>query len=132
MKLIWHIDRAIFEVGDPNELSAWSKDPVINFEFSPDQSDDRGESVFANAGDISDYFKVSEENGSKFIYELNDNEVIVSAWVSVDVEVTEEFDEDVLDEWSSEQGGWASCSIDLGEDVDAYIAEDDGGEWRIQ
>jgi len=131
MKLVWHIDRAKFEVGDADELQSWVKNPTINFEFSPAESDDGGESVFTNPDDISDYFRVSEGNGSKFSFEVDGNVVTITAWIVVDVEVVENFDADVLDEWSSEQGGWASCSIDMGEDVDTYITEDDGGDWRI-
>ena len=43
----------------------------------------------------------------------------------------EGLNEEILEEWASEKGGWASCSIDLGEEVEAYITEDDGGDWRV-
>jgi len=131
MKLVWHIDRAKFEFSDPAEIDTWETNPVVNFEFSPAESDDGGESVFVDADAASNYFALDADN-SKYTYAREGDHLVVSAWVRVDVEVTEEFDEEMLDEWASENGGWASCSIDLGEDVDAFISEDDGGDWRIE
>ena len=131
MKLIWHIDRAKFEFSDQSEIISWENNPVVNFEFSPAESDDGGESVFADADSASNYFALTSDN-SKYTFSRDGDHIVISAWVRVDVEVTDEFDEDLLDEWANENGGWASCSIDLGEDVDAFITEDDGGDWRIE
>jgi hypothetical protein len=130
MKLIWHIDRASFEFSDSSEIDNWESNPAINFEFSPGESDDGGESVFANPDEASKYFALNNAN-SHFSFTREDSNLIVTAWVRVDEEVIEGLNEEILEEWASEKGGWASCSIDLGEEVEAYITEDDGGDWRV-
>ena len=61
---------------------------------------------------------------------LEDDGPVISAWVAVQVQTTEDFDDDALQEWASEEAGWASASIYLS-DVDATITEDDGGDWRV-
>ena len=131
MNLIWHINRAKFEFSDPSDVDVWENNPVLNFEFSPAQSDDGGVAVFSDPESSANYFSLDSNNG-KYSFSREGEHLIVSVWVRVAVDVVDDFDGDVLDEWSSENGGWASCTIDLGEDVDASIIEDDGGDWRIE
>lgn len=131
MKLIWHIDRAKFEFSDPSEIDAWEKNPVVNFEFSPTQSDDGGCSVFSDPETSTNYFAL-DSNNSEYTFAREDDSLVISAWVRVNAEVADDFSEDLLNEWANENGGWASCSIDLGDDVDAFISEDDGGDWRVE
>lgn len=131
MNLIWHINRAKFEFSDPSDIHVWENNPVINFEFSPAESDDGGDAVFSDPESSANYFSL-DSNNSKYSFSREDEHLIVSAWVRVAVDVVDDFDGDLLDEWSSENGGWASSTIDLGEDVDASIIEDDGGDWRIE
>jgi hypothetical protein len=129
MKLIWHIDRARFEFSDTSEIEDWAKTKTVNFEFAPAQSDNGGDSVFKDPEGAAGYFEVTKDRG-EVKFDIESDAVVVSAWVTIDVDVVDEFDEDVLEEWASEYGGWACSTIDLG-DVDAYISEDDGGDWRI-
>jgi len=128
-KLVWHIDRAKFLFEDPKDYTEWKKSPDIFFEFSPSSADETGENLFSEAYDIEIYEQVTEPK-SKISITLNDDGPIISAWVTVDVDTTEDFDEDSFIEWSTESGGWYAGSISLG-DFDASITEDDGGDWRL-
>jgi hypothetical protein len=128
-ELIWHIDRAKFSFDDAAEYEEWKKEKKVFFEFSPSQSDDSGESIFADASECEDDFEITLEKG-KVAISLEDDGPVISAWVKVKADLVEELDEEALSEWSSEQGGWASCSIYLGP-YDASITEDDGGDWRF-
>lgn len=128
-QLIWHIDRAKFEFEDANDLSEWMKNPEVFFEFSPSSADEPGEELFEDVFDMEIYQKV-EGGASKVSFTVEDGHAIVSAWVAIDVETSEDFDEESFSEWAEEYGGWYSASISLG-DFDATITEDDGGEWRI-
>ena len=127
--LIWHIDRAKFYFDDPEEYEAWKKDKKVFFEFSPSQSDDCGQSVFADAGESGDYFEVTPDRGVISI-SLEDDGPEVSAWVQIKAKLIDELDEETLSTWSGDEGGWASCSISLGP-YDAFITEDYGGDWRL-
>lgn len=127
--LVWHIDRAKFSFDDADEYEEWKKEKKVFFEFSPSQSDDFGEAVFADPSECEDDFEVTADRG-KVSITLEEDGPVVSAWVKVSAELVEDLDEDALSEWSSDQGGWASCSIYLGP-YDATISEDDGGDWRF-
>jgi transposase-like protein len=127
--LVWHIDRAKFSFDDADEYEEWKKEKKVFFEFSPSQSDDSGEAVFADASECEDDFEVTGDRG-KVSITLEDDGPVVSAWVKVSADLAEDLDEETLSEWSSDQGGWASCSIHLGP-YDASISEDDGGDWRF-
>ena len=127
--LVWHIDRARFEFSDPSEIEEWQKTKQVNFEFSPSESDDGGESVFVDPANSGDYFSVTPDKGELKI-EIEESAVVISAWVKVEAEVVDDLDEDILGEWEAEYAGHACATIDLG-DADAYITEDDGGDWRI-
>ena len=35
---VWHIDRAKFEFGDPDDYEAWKKSKVVRFEMDPSVS----------------------------------------------------------------------------------------------
>lgn len=129
-KLIWHIDRAHFHFEEPQEYTKWKENKVVRFEFSPSQADDPGESLFEDAFDIEIDQEVKEPESTVNIMD-DENGPVISAWVTVEVETTDEFSEDGLSEWANEEGGWASASIYLGE-YDAQITEDDGGDWRVQ
>ena len=107
MNLIWHINRAKFEFSDPSDIDVWENNPVINFEFSPAESDDGGDAVFSDPESSANYFSL-DSNNSKYSFSREDEHLIVSAWVRVAVDVVDDFDGDLLDEWSSENGGWAS------------------------
>lgn len=127
--LVWHIDRAKFSFDDADEYEEWKKEKKVFFEFSPSQSDDFGEAVFADASECEDDFEVTADRG-KVPITLEEDGPVVSAWVKVSADLAEDRDEETLSEWSSDQGGWASCSIHLGP-YDASILEDDGGDWRF-
>jgi transposase-like protein len=126
--LVWHIDRAKFSFDDADEYEEWKEEKKVFFEFSPSQSDDLGESVFADAAECDDDFEVTADRG-KVSITLEEDGPVVSAWVKVGADLAEDLDEETLSEWSSDQGGWASCSIHLGP-YDASISEDDG-DWRL-
>ena len=128
-KLVWHIDRAKFEFENVSDIEEWKSNPDVFFEFSPSSADEPGDDLFVDVYDIEIYQKI-EGNNSKVNFKVEDDRVIVSAWVTVDVETTEDFNEESFSEWADELGGWYSASISLG-DFDATITEDDGGEWRI-
>lgn len=125
--VVWHIDRAKFSFDNVDEYEAWKKDKKVFFEFSPSQSDDFGEAVFADASE--DDFEVTSSRGEVSIT-LEDDGPVVSAWVKVVADLVDDLDEETLSEWSNERGGWASCSIHLGP-YDASMSSDDGGEWRL-
>lgn len=127
--LIWHIDRAKFTFSDPSEYKAWKKTTKVFFEFSPTGADDGGEAVFVDPDASSDDFEVTEDRGLIKI-NLEKDGPVITAWVGVLAETVEDLDEDTLNDWANDQGGWASCTIHLGE-FDASIEEDDGGDWRM-
>lgn len=127
--LVWHIDRARFEFSDPSSLKEWLKTKEVNFELSPQESDNGGESIFVDPAESGAYFPVTPDKGELKI-EIEESAVVISAWVKVEAEVVDEFDEDILGEWEAEYAGHSCATIDLG-DADAYISEDDGGDWRI-
>ena len=127
--LIWHIDRAKFNFEDSSDYEEWKKTKSVFFEFSPSASDDMGEAIFVDANDVEDDFEVTNENGTLSI-SLEEDGPLISAWVKVSAELVDDLDEEALSDWSADEGGWASCSIYLG-DFDAQIVEDDGGEWRL-
>jgi transposase-like protein len=127
--LIWHIDRAKFSFSDPSEYKEWKKEKKVFFEFSPSGADDGGETVFVDPDSAEDDFEVTDDRGTIKV-KLEKDGPVITAWVSVDAEIVDGLDEDTLSDWANEQGGWASCSIHLG-DFDASIEEDDGGDWRF-
>lgn len=127
--LIWHIDRAKFVFDNPEDYDEWKKTKSVFFELSPSASDDMGETVFVDASEVEVSYEITGDLG-KVSITLEDDGPIISAWVKVSAELVEDLDEETLMEWSSEQGGWASCTIYLGE-YDASIIEDDGGDWRL-
>lgn len=127
--LIWHIDRAKFSFSDPSEYKEWKKEKKVFFEFSPTGADDGGEAVFVDPDSAEDDFEVNESRGTIKV-NLEKDGPVITAWVGVDAETVDGLDEDTLSDWANDQGGWASCSIHLG-DFDASIEEDDGGDWRF-
>ena len=127
--LIWHIDRAKFSFDDPAEYDEWKKTKSVFFELSPSAADDMGEAVFVDASETEGDFEITPNVG-KVSITLEDDGPVITAWVKVSAELVENLDQETLSEWSSEEGGWASCSIYLGE-FDASIVEDDGGDWRL-
>jgi transposase-like protein len=127
--LIWHIDRAKFSFSDPSEYKEWKKEKKVFFEFSPTGADDGGEAVFVDPDSAEGDFEVTEGRGTIKV-KLEKDGPVITAWVGVDAETVDGLDEDTLSEWANDQGGWASCSIHLG-DFDASIEEDDGGDWRF-
>jgi transposase-like protein len=126
---IWHIDRAKFVFSDPAEYKKWKKDKKVFFEFSPSNSDDGGEAVFADAETAEDDFEVTEDRGLVKI-SLEKDGPVISAWVGVLAETVDDLDQDTLTDWSNDQSGWACSTIHLGE-FEASIVEDDGGDWRM-
>lgn len=127
--LVWHIDRAKFNFEDPSDYEEWKKTKSVYFELSPSAADDMGEAVFVDVDDAEDDFEITKETGTLSIT-LEDDGPLISAWVKVKAELVDDLDEETLSDWSSDEGGWASCSIYLG-DFDAHIVEDDGGDWRL-
>ena len=127
--LIWHIDRAKFSFSDPSEYKEWKKEKKVFFEFSPSGADDGGETVFVDPDSAEDDFEVTDGRGTIKV-KLEKGGPVITAWVSVDAEIVDGLDEYTLSDWANDQGGWASCSIHLG-DFDASIEEDDGGDWRF-
>ena len=128
-KLLWHIDRAAFRFENPDDYDTWKIEKKVFFEFSPSHSDDAGDELFESPEKQETHFEVTEENGEVSIT-LEDEGPVITAWVLVEAAITENFNEEFLEEWSSDMGGWASSTIDLGE-YEAVIVEDDGGDWRI-
>jgi len=126
---IWHIDRAKFVFSDPAEYKQWKKDKKVFFEFSPSNSDDGGEAVFADAETADEDFEVTEDRGLVKI-KLEKDGPVITAWVGVLAETVEELDQEMLTDWANDQGGWACSTIHLGE-FEASIVEDDGGDWRL-
>lgn len=127
--LIWHIDRARFTFSEPDEYKEWQKEKKVFFDFSPASSDDGGETVFLEPNSAEEDFEITEDRGLVKIT-LEKDGPLITAWVGVTAELTEGLDEETLNDWAYEQGGWASCSIHLG-DFEATIEEDDGGDWRF-
>ncbi len=127
--LIWHIDRAKFTFSDPSEYKEWKKEKKVFFEFSPSSADDGGEAVFVDPESSEDDFEIDEHRGTVKV-KLEKDGPVITAWVAVSAEIVDGLDEEALNEWSNDQGGWSSCSIHLG-DFDASIEEDDGGDWRF-
>jgi hypothetical protein len=127
--LIWHIDRARFRFEGPEAYAAWKKNPKVYFSFDPTVSDDRGAGVFADAAEVTGYFEITQERGTVVI-NLEDEGPVISAWVKIRAEIIPDLDEEALATWSSERGGWACATIDLGEH-EAELHWDDGGEWRL-
>mgnify|MGYP000285966248 CR=1 FL=1 len=128
-KLIWHIDRAKFVFDNEDDFKKWQEDPEIFFEFSPTSADEPGEELFEDVYDIEIYRKVDDEE-SKVSFTVEADGVLVSAWIAINIETTEDFDEESFSEWAEDFGGWYSASISLG-DFEASIIEDDGGDFRI-
>lgn len=128
-KLIWHIDRAKFVFDNEDDFKKWQEDPEIFFEFSPTSADEPGEELFEDVYDIEIYRKVDDEE-SKVSFTVEADGVVVSAWIAINIETTEDFDEEGFSEWAEDFGGWYSASISLG-DFEASIIEDDGGDFRI-
>ena len=126
--LVWHIDRAKFSFDDADEYEEWKKEKKVFFEFSPSQSDDFGEAVFADPSECEDDFEVTADRGTVSIT-LEEEGPVVYPWLKVSAELVEDLDEDTLSDWNSDQGGWAGCSIYL-DPYDATTSEDDGGDWR--
>ena len=62
-KLLWHIDRAAFRFENPDDYDTWKTEKKVFFEFSPSQSDDAGNELFANPEKQETHFEVTEENG---------------------------------------------------------------------
>lgn len=127
--LIWHIDRAKFVFSDPSEYREWKKEKKVFFEFSPANSDDGGEAVFVDPDTAEDDFEITEDRGVVKI-KLEKDGPLITVWVGVTAPTVNDLDEELLNEWANDQGGWASCSIHLG-DFDATIDSDDGGDWRF-
>jgi transposase-like protein len=127
--LIWHIDRAKFVFSDPSEYKDWKKEKRVFFELSPSGADDAGEAVFCDPEGAGDDFEITEGRGVVKI-KLEKDGPLITAWVGVSAETVDGLDADTLSEWANDEGGWASCSIHLGE-FDASIEEDDGGDWRL-
>ena len=130
VKLSWHISRAVVEFPSRTEIDRWLGDPIVYFEFTPDQSDDGGSMVFANPLSQRTTVVIDQSNGG-YTFTVNDHWMIVSAWVELCADVVDHFDQSLLDRWSSERGGWASCSILFSEDVDPVIISDQGGGWNV-
>ena len=128
-KLIWHIDRAKFVFDNQDDFTKWQENPEIFFEFSPTSADEPGEDLFEDVYDIEIYRKVDDEE-SKTSFTVEADGVVVSAWIAIHIETTEDFDEERFSEWAEDFGGWYSASISLG-DFEASIIEDDGGDFRI-
>jgi hypothetical protein len=128
-KLIWHIDRAKFVFDNQDDFTKWQENPEIFFEFSPTSADEPGEDLFEDVYDIEIYRKVDDEE-SKTSFTVEADGVVVSAWIAIHIETTEDFDEESFSEWAEDFGGWYSASISLG-DFEASIIEDDGGDFRI-
>lgn len=126
-QLEWHIKRAVFTFEDHSDYEQWKTNPEVYFEFSPDQSGDGGQSIFADPESIGLYEKIDETNGSVSI-SLDDEAPTVTA--SFIVTVPDQISVEALEQWSAEEAGWMSSTISLG-DYDAYISMDDGGEWRV-
>lgn len=127
--LIWHIDRAEFKFENTEKITQWKKNPEFFFEFTPSTADVPGENLFQDVYDVDIYQKIEGKNSIVKVAFQNEK-IIVSAWVVVDVATTEEFNEKDFAEWAYEYGGWFSATISLG-DYEATIIGDDGGEWRI-
>lgn len=126
-KLVWHIDDAVFEFSEEQEREKWvNAGKPISFEFDPENSDDNAESIMELA--VSQYFDLTDDNSTIRMVALDDK-VHITAWVKLDVELRDGIAKDDFREWADEHGGWACATIMLN-DVDAYISEDSGGEFR--
>lgn len=125
--LIWHIDGAVFQFANENEREKWiNAGKQISFEFDPENSDDHAESIMEVA--ISQNFDLTDENSTIRMVTL-DKKVHVTAWIKLGVDLRDGILKDDFREWADENGGWACATIMLN-DVDAYISEDSGGEFR--
>lgn len=128
--LRWHIAQAKVEFLEQSDLDRWISNPVLYFEFTPDQSDDGGLSVFTNPVSQSTLIPIEKPNG-EFFYQSKPNGINLSAWVPISVDVVNSFNQSLFDIWSEEKGGWASCSVMFGDDITAVITSDQGGGWDI-
>jgi hypothetical protein len=127
--LIWHIKGARFRFDDPVAYGAWTDEKKVYFSFNPTFSDDKGAAVFWDAKTAAGYFEITEDRGTLSIA-LGEDGPVITAWVKVRAELVEGVDGDALSAWSSEQGGWATAIIDLGQ-YEAELHWDDGGDWRL-
>ena len=129
VQLVWQIDSAIFRFSDPEDKNNWLKSgrPVC-FEFSPEQSDDNGDSIMNSA--LSQSFDLTEQN-SKLVIDVSADEVCITARVALYAELRDDIVRETFIEWAEDKGGWFCASIMLS-DVDAYITDDRGGEFHWQ
>lgn len=126
-QLVWYIENAIFQFSEAQDKENWinSAKPIW-FEFAPEQSDDNAESIMDSA--LSQHFDLTVQN-SKLLIDLSEDEVCITAWVTFNAELRDGIVRENFIEWAEDKGGWACASIMLS-DVDAYITEDSGGEFR--
>lgn len=128
-KIIWSISKAKFHFENIDEFRKWKRHKKVFFQFSPSSSDDRGQGLFVDPLTSSDDFEISGENGEIRIA-LEDSGPVVSARVTVEVALRPGVDDEAMASWSSEKGGWFGSTIYLGP-YDAWITEDQGGDWQL-
>ena len=126
-RLEWIIKRAVFKFEDQSDYEKWKTSPEIYFEFAPNQSSDGGQSIFADPESIGLYEKIDDTNGSVSISFDDEAPTVTASFI---VTVSDRISEEALEQWSSEEAGWMSSTISLGDYV-AYVSMDDGGEWRL-
>ena len=93
----------------------------------PIRASDGGQSIFADPESIGLYEKIDDTNGSVSISFDDEAPTVTASFI---VTVSDRISEEALEQWSSEEAGWMSSTISLG-DYDAYVSMDDGGEWRL-
>ena len=129
VQFVWQIESAIFRFSDPKDKNNWieSGKPVC-FEFSPENSDDKADSIMDSA--LSQSFDLTDQN-SKLVIDVSEDEVCITARVTLYAELRDDIVRETFIEWAEDKGGWFCATIMLS-DVDACITDDGGGEFHWQ
>ncbi|KEO93260.1 hypothetical protein EH32_11080 [Erythrobacter litoralis] len=127
--LTWSIRAAKFHFDSAEDYQDWKRDKRVFFLFRPSQSDDRGETVFADPENSFDDFEISAGDGDLLIY-LEDSGPVITARVTIKVALRPGVDDEAIASWALEKGGWFGSTISLGL-YDVSLTEDQGGDWEL-
>ena len=122
--LRWTVKKVEFVFDDQLSLANWVANPRVHFEIDAWNADDNGEAIFERPEFIKAcHYDVTPEIADLKI-ELGDDGPIISADIEVLLPVREELDEETLDYWFDELGGFSTATIMI--DDNAAWAIDDG------
>lgn len=125
----WEMAGAKFRFADHDAYAEWSRDRHVWFYFDPKYTDDGGESIFSEPRLADLYFPITDKNGSLEI-DFEEDGPVISARVSFYVPLVSAVDQEALEKWVLENGGWSSATIDIDND-DVLMLHECGTDWRL-